>query len=287
MTHSIKVDFVADMRAALVADMVAWGHTVDASLPLAEVAVLYANLKRRRIEPQPRKVHVAADLIVPPARQAGYELVTKKATNGDDMNPHLSKTVLKKAYYDDMMLNDWVMHHIHLGTAPDKKTPALMERTGELLFAMVDSENIYFIAVGEHGDWADQKLFETARHHWSHLFQELKGLTVNPVSEEDTKALRAAGVFVVQAGPSGVPVLPRGGGYATSGRSLDVTRNADVLVNRVRTAEATFAAKIPAIVAEATRRGLKLTELEFHLLQNPDFSFFARDEKHGIDVRLE
>jgi hypothetical protein len=99
--------------------------------------------------------------------------VTQKAKSGLDLNPHLSGTVQKDAGYDDMMLNDWVMHHLHLGTRAHPKNPAMMARTKELLFAMVDNDDIYFVAVGDHTDWTDQQLFETARTHWPHLFHKL------------------------------------------------------------------------------------------------------------------
>ena len=115
MTQPIKTDFEGDFRKALEAELVAWGHPVP-PVSFSELVALYANLKRRRIEAKPRTVHVAPNIVVPASVQAGYDLVTEKAKSGLDLNPHLSGTVQKDAAYDDMMLNDWVMHHLHLGT---------------------------------------------------------------------------------------------------------------------------------------------------------------------------
>ncbi len=44
-----------------------------------------------------------------------FELVKKKLANGEDVRPHLSNRYTDPNY-SDSLLNDWKIHHQHLGT---------------------------------------------------------------------------------------------------------------------------------------------------------------------------
>jgi MoxR-like ATPase len=78
----------------------------------------------------------------------------------------------------------------------------------------------------------------------------------------------------------------RGEGIIASDRRWN--RNADLLVKRIRNATAKFEAAAPRIVDEARKHGIKLKELEFHLVQDEKTNkFVACDEKHRLAVPVE
>ena len=146
----ISINFLEDMVAPMRSQLLAWGHQAP-SAP-QEVATLFLNLQRRRIDLRPRSLRVAAGLVPSASVAAGYYEVVRKAEVGEDLNPHLSRSVLNDAGYDDALLNDWAMHHLHLGLRFE--ADGMVERTHEQLFAIVRASEILLVAVGQHGDWA-------------------------------------------------------------------------------------------------------------------------------------
>jgi hypothetical protein len=285
-TSPLRFDFFADFAGMLSRRLAARGHVVDPTATPREIATLYTNLERRRIDVRPRSVHVASGLICPPVRQAGFDLVSEKARTGADLNPHLSRTVADDADYDDMMLNDWAMHHLHLGTQIG--ADGLATRTGELLFAIVRPDNIYFVAVGGHGDWAAKRLLDAAHSNWPELFAgRFMRMRVDPLPEDDYKKLRNAGVFVVPTLSTGEAVYPLGGGSSTSRRAIEVTIAVDQLARELREWEARMIDFLPGIREALSSKGARAEDLEFHLKMTKDRGWVAFDEKTKIAVVLE
>jgi hypothetical protein len=284
----IIVDFFSDMARILAHQLSSWGHTVDPKADLREVATLFFNLKRRRIEPRQRNVHVARELTCPAHRQAGYDLVLEKARCGSDLNPHLSRSVATDPGFNDMLMNDWRMHHLHLGTQLGAN--GLIDRTAELLFAIADTDDIYFVAIGEHGDWAARRLFDAAYENWPHLFagRVLRGIRVTPIPEADYRELRDAGLFVVQTLSTGEAVFPLGGGSATSRLSVEVTTQVDQLSAELRAGEEKLAHALPSIRSALAEKGIRTEEVfEFHLKYSKAKGWVAVDERKQVVFILD
>jgi hypothetical protein len=286
-TERIKIDFLGDVIAGMSAQLAAWGHSIPSDADRQTIATLFTNLERRRIEPRPRVVHMAGDLVCPEVHRDGYDLVTRKLTSGDDVNAHLSRTVQGNADYDDMLLNDWGFHHLHLGTAVMPN--GLMQRTGALLFVYVQTEGIYFVGIGNHHDWAAKRLNDTLFNNWPELFE---GRTMplyrgkETWSQEEHGALRKAGVFALTTLPDGRVVFPLGGGFATSRRSVDVTTRVARIFEMTSELERRLATMAPTIVARLTTAGVDVAALDLHLRQTADGVVLAVDEQLKVQVVL-
>lgn len=148
----------------------------------------------------------------------------KSAAKGLDLRPHQSKALLR-ANYDDAMLNDWRIHHFHLGIRPDANDSAFVERTGPVLFAYVTENELYAIDVMKHDDWARQRLLEITHRNWPQLIQHYRtpsGVRLAMVpTDQDIKNLRR-GHDQSATQIDGIAYYPLGGGYVTSGESLQV-----------------------------------------------------------------
>lgn len=280
----------ADYAAIAARTLAKWGHAAPAGASPYEIITLLINLERRRIEPRPRAVHMAADLVVPAVVQLGFDLVKRTAETGGDLNLHLSATVKNDADYDDSLLNDWGMHHLHLGDTAmtTGKSSGLMQRTSALLFAIVRTDDIYFVGLGEHGDWTRKRLIETANAHWPQLFggRSVTGFRLaEQVTEEDHLLLRKHGI-VTPSEIEGVLIFSPGGGYSTSGRSLEVTAAADSVARLARHYEGRFQSMVPEILVAAEKRGVKTAELEFHYMGAEDGNVIVRDDRANITVAL-
>ena len=236
--YHVQMDFYADWVNILKTRLRRAGFPVDGRVQDEDVPLRYFNLRKRMISPVPRNVLVAREFTCPDECKAGLENVTAKIRKGEDLTSHLSKRITDLDY-NDALLNDWGIHHLHLGIDVDDS--GFVTRTGPLLFAHFDSENAYMINVMEHGDWSRQKIIEIIHSNWPEAFAKYRlpgvlGLSTK-FSDEDVRKLRKAGITVLTEPEQGAVYAPIGGGYALSGDSIDALRTADGYARWIRELE--------------------------------------------------
>jgi hypothetical protein len=150
MTHKItpppiEAHFLEDWRAILALQLTALGFLPN---PLDDVDTLsnrYFNLRLRRVEAAPRKVHEAKELSCPPELQSDYDALKEKFQKGDDLLPHLSDRLGKDADYYDQMLSDFGIYHFHFGPGRPSKVSGFSARTDKLVYAYLTPTDAYFI----------------------------------------------------------------------------------------------------------------------------------------------
>ena len=169
--YNVQSDLYLDWIEELRQELESEGHVVSSALSEFEVSCIYFNLRKRKISSRARQVFVSADFSCPPTLQNGLQLLRSKMEVGDDLTPHLSRS-LKKPDYDDLMLNDWGIYHFHLGTKIE--ADGFIERTGPVLYARVTRDTVYFISVENHGSWTDQQLMEVIHKNWPDSLVEYK-----------------------------------------------------------------------------------------------------------------
>jgi hypothetical protein len=266
----VLADFFSDVAAIVGAELTAAGYSGGSSGTAEEVVRRYRNVARRRISAKPRTVLAAKELQCPPSEEAGFQLVCEKARKGENLRPHQSRK-LADPDFDDSLLNDWGINHLHLGTTlePD----GFMTRTGPVLLARVTANEFYCIAIMTHGKghhpWSKQQLLDIIHHNWPKSIASwtLRGLGLewNP-SDEDVRKLRAAGVNVITQRPDGTIHAPLGGGVATDGSGIAVTNDVISLRKLCTHLEQLANEKLPALFEEAERMNVKIPPpYHFHL----------------------
>jgi hypothetical protein len=95
--------------------------------------------------------------------QPGIDLVGSKIELGIDLRPHISRKIVD-LHFDDDLLNEWDIHHLHLGTTLDAN--GFVKRTGPVLFVRFDRQNAYFINVLGHGSWTNQDMIRIIHRKW-------------------------------------------------------------------------------------------------------------------------
>jgi hypothetical protein len=156
---------------------------------------------------------------VPTTLEPGWQNLKKRIEAGDDITPHLSKSV-DKLLYKDSMLSDWGVHHFHLGEVLSGK---LVDRTGPLLFAIVTEEIFYAIGVFSHGAWTDKKVVETIHRNWAAVVAKHRRddmLSVGRITESECLALRKKHVNALVETGDGTVYMPLGGGVTSSGHNI-------------------------------------------------------------------
>lgn len=206
----------------------------------------------------------------PPEVAAGFEILKTKAERGEDLSAHQSKKLLD-AKFNDHLLNDWGIHHFHLGTDVDTGSPSFVKRTELLLFARLTDDSVFLIDISRHGAWSDQRLVEIMHANWPDSIERyrLRGILglERVVTNEDRERLREAGALTFVQLADGTVYAPIGGGYSSSGLGIDVVRKSGYYAQRVRNLEAQVKAQSDAFIARIRDTGLSSgTPTRFRLL---------------------
>lgn len=195
-----------------------WGYDIS-NVSDQELPFIYFNAESRRPDQRIRNIYKSDVFSCPESLGSGWERLKGVIQTGGDVTPNLSKLV-ERLNNKDSLLNDWGVHHFHLG---DTLSGQFIERTGPLLFALVTKENFYAINVFNHGAWADQDIVEIIHRNWPDAISQYQikdVLSVTEVSESDRLNLRkehANSFFTVSDGTVYAPI---GGGVVSSGYNI-------------------------------------------------------------------
>ena len=285
--YDIKIDFLRDWSRILSALLNQMGYKVEPGLDSMEVCIKYFNVQRRLVAPIPRKILFSREFRCPDFLQEGLDFVKEKIEKGIDLRPHLSKGILKLDYNDDL-LNDWGIHHLHLGTVEDEK--GFVNRTGPVLFVRFDKNFAYFINVMEHGSWAKQELIKIIHDNWPESIERYRVPWIEKmepaVSDNDRKKLRKAHIVTFVEIEKGIIYAPLGMGYASSGASIEVVRTCIHCNNRIALFENTVKEKIVTLIQMMKDQGYKVGSRLHFLLGIESNIVYAFEVNSGVFIKL-
>lgn len=151
-------------------------------------------INHKKITPTPRKISFSSKFKIPKKHFQGFINLLLKAQTGGNINPYLSKSLLKGGF-EDQFFNDFQIYHLHLGL---QYSNSFAERTGDLAFAFITLNEIFFIDVLQHNEdllWYRQELLRTIHRERPELIQNFRLNNVIPtqiINDEDRKKLRSA-----------------------------------------------------------------------------------------------
>lgn len=239
MTHTIEVNFHRDWLAYIRNDMKSKGIDPGAIKTDKELVYGFLNLRDRTISAVPRKVLKARTFECPPVHRDELKLIEEKIRLGLSLNSHLSRS-LNNPGYNDGLINDWGIFHLHLGTKSE--SDGFVNRTKEILFARFDRENAYLIAMHPHGKsvappWSLQNMVRAVHENWPEsiaIYRFNGALRLSRNHDDHGHAfLRSANVNRPVEVAEGVIYMMLGGGITTSGLSGRVVQQADYFSERL------------------------------------------------------
>lgn len=283
----MEINLYQDWIEHIKGELIAFGHDVKRMQSDAEVSHAYLNLIKRSVIPIPRKVLKAQAFSCPADHLAGLAEVERKVTQGEDISPHLSRN-LRSPLYNDALLNDWGIHHVHLETTIE--TDGYVNRTGPTLFVRFDGSHAYFIDVLPHGSWALQKLVKALHDNWPKSIEQFRirgvlGLS-RDVLDTDVDALRRGNVNTAVDLGGGVVYAMIGGGYVTTGLSAEVVMQADRYAIRLEEMQEAVIQGLDAIKAETRKRGMPFPTQPHFRLQMERGHAYAVELNCMISVNL-
>jgi hypothetical protein len=211
----MKINFQQDWIEHISQQLTMNSYKIPINIDPKSLTQLFLNLKRRLVKAQKRKIMKSKEFFCP------IELLTNLANfevfveNGKELKPFLS-TLTSKLSERDLLINDWGIHHFHLGKQTNKN--GYVKRTGPLLFAYITDDTIYFIQIMSHGSWYKSELVEIIHNNWPHLLSDFKYLgNAEYFLEFQKKNLRDKHANAIVSMKDGTTYFPPGGGFVGSG----------------------------------------------------------------------
>ncbi|KIU35287.1 hypothetical protein [Atlantibacter hermannii] len=193
---------------------------------------LLLNMKKKFIEPRKRSVHFHSTLSVPEKNRSGFTSLINKMKFGSNINGYQSHQLERADFHDDF-LNDFGLHHFHLGETTQKtgKYKHYIKRTGNTVFAKVDRDDIYVLGVFGHNSdennfiYSDEQLLKSLFDEWPHLLEQcrVRGVTGQTFSPRERNTLRSKGLNVITALSDDIAIMSPGGGYMANKLSASVS----------------------------------------------------------------
>lgn len=226
LTADFGSDLVVLARQHLSSD---WGPEVQ-SLPDEDIVLAFLDARRRRPVGRPRKLWVADDFSCPPQFAAGWRAIQAEVAQGSDLWPRMSGRHLSLDNLDGL-LNEWNVHHFHLGITPKPGGSGLIERTGPVLFARVTDDDFYALNVYHHGDWEKTSVLESLHRNWPDAIRHyrLNGIAGEPLTDTQRRNLRNVNVQAPTSVSDGTVYMAIGGGVVGSGASSRASMDADMM----------------------------------------------------------
>ncbi|CAH6975042.1 conserved hypothetical protein [Vibrio chagasii] len=194
----------------------------------------YMNLLNREVTPLPRTVFLSKGLECPNDLKAGFDSLVTALTSGRNVNAYLSSN-LKRASYNDGFLNDFGLHHFHLGTGicSKGKSKGFVNRTGPILIAYITEQSAYLVGIYEHGRngsqylWTDQNVIEVIHNQWPEALSSFKVNGISPsktnITPKQRKALRSKSCNSLIEMRDGTIYSPIGGGITGASTNTKIT----------------------------------------------------------------
>lgn len=152
---------------------------------------LYSKLRHRLLIGHKRKVVIHNSLIKNAKYQQYRSSITKLKNifeNGSSIRPYLSNKV-DKIYFDDRLLLDWNIHHLHFIPNSSKQ-----RRANDILFITESEDIIHFLSIMTHEDFYNIDLLKYIYENAPSILEHYKLVGIQPLpqnySSETIKNLR-------------------------------------------------------------------------------------------------
>ncbi|MGX4584514.1 hypothetical protein [Paenibacillus chitinolyticus] len=290
--YEVHANFEKNWTEILCQQLAEYGYTPNQSLGANEIGYQYFNLRRRIVSENPRKILKSDVFSCPEYLKDGLEKLEQKIRSGENILPHLSRKT-GSLTETDPLLNDWGIHHLHLGT--EIQEDGFIKRTGPILFVRFDSTHAYFIWAKEHGrahsPWSEQEMIRIIHRNWPESIEQFRlkgahGLT-SSISDNDIKLFRKHGSISLIEPVPGVVYGLIGGGYSTAGTSSEAQRSSDWYLTAIRNYEKYLRENISRIAKEIYEEtGIVLgTKLKF-LLGVEQRDIYAIEVKNRVFLKI-
>lgn len=292
-----KFDIISDyaqlLRYSLVHEIGFTQAEVD-KLPDDESAILaYLRIQRRLVAPDPRTIHKAQDFACPPQFADALQKIERTIIAGESINHYISRKLVKTGF-NDLLLNDWGIQHIHLGTEvipSGKKNEGFIKATKALLYVYFEAKCAYFITILERHDFTAQILLQTMHDNWPHVLAAYHNphITGDRITDREIKELRRKQINFCIALDDGTAYIAIGGGITASGDNAEDVMRLNKLHHWADEESKKVRAYLPGIVERMKQQGRKVrfpTTFRLNILGLENQAWVLDDDYSGLRIPL-
>lgn len=246
-----RMDFERDVANEIVRyfDECSVSFDRDQSSDASHLLERYFRFRLKAIDRRPRSVYCSLELQAKLATleerySQPFVEIKERFETGSDLSEFLSR-LASNVNAADAMLNDFGLHHLHLG-AKRSPTAKRVARSDMLLLVMVRPDDAYFVDIRPHPQssdpddhgWSHQEYLQIINRNWSYLLDpfELRGVTGDSIPDSGRKELQRKHVNMVTE-IDGRAIAPPGGGTTASGANATHRFLADQLLRQLRHAQ--------------------------------------------------
>jgi hypothetical protein len=252
------------------------------------------NLELKVIKPRPRTIF-KSDKVRAKRLPAEYiqslALIEHKIEAGIDITRHQSKKVFDPLY-NDLLLNEWIIQHIHLSKTKSQKGQRFYDRSKYLLFAMFNETQAFFIDIREHKEehlFAKKEFLEIVLNNWPSLLTPYLGedVTYREYSDADIDILRRKGYALGATVINGKSIINPGIGVTCSGHNMLVVGKANDIVRYLHESSEEIeknVAEIKEALSEEVGFGISELDICLHRLEQwPYFAFYENQSQRYLE----
>lgn len=186
----------------------------------------YHRYKFRKITDASRQVFIASSLEKQNKFKNVIARIFDKIKKGESLHSYQSR-LLKNIDYDDGLLMDWGVQHLHLGDSIESN--GFVKRTKELLFVKFTPDSAYVLGIFKHNEWSTLKILEIIHENWPETIENYKFkniVDISPCPDEKTiQSFRKIGLNSAVKLKDGTVYMGPGGGITAAGTPMEVTHN--------------------------------------------------------------
>lgn len=210
------------------------GHIDSGSLDDRDSAIWLYRMMHRVPRAHPRSYESSQRItsVISIDEKKGLVLLKNEVESGESLIPRMSTSLVK--IFNDHLLNDWGIHHFHLGTKFENS--GFISRTKHVVFAIITQDKFLLIDIKPHNPapWSDPELLKIIYEVWPEVLQPhyLPGVKsrVDLSKPEHISRLRKAGITTMTSIGGKVFTL-LGGGLVSDGGSVQALVNHDRMAN--------------------------------------------------------
>lgn len=232
----VDMDLLNDLKNILQQEMESLGYSVKADEDYYSVTLQYYNIPWRKLSSVVRVCLLSDKLqasgLLGQYRDAVDRMIAASQA-GQDLTPFMSSRI-NKPRFNDLLWNDWGITHFHLG---NQNSDGTISRTSDLLFVFPTETHLHLIDIRTHESFEEFEFVEILHRNWPQAIAHYKEVLASNVQPKPKTELfqiaRNANVkFSLPIEVSdGTVYHPPGGGYMTSGVSIQVVRQAHRRLN--------------------------------------------------------
>lgn len=249
---------------------------------------IFMNHYHRKIKIKPRELYLSQELedSIPVEYKNNFDSLSEKVKKGGSIKEHQSKKI--NEVYNDSLLNDWFVHHLHLGNELEKDG-LFVKRTDLVLMAMVFDDAFYAIKVYPHKKWANQEIIKIAYNNWPSMFKE-KFFDYNcshpPLTDIEVQEYRNKHINCPVVMDDGSRYW-MGGGYMVNGESMKICYKLIRLRKDCEALEEWLSKNKMDIITEAESKGIIFSSTHEFCLAHNGSEFKLAEKLSGTGFNIE